>query len=219
MARAGSYVEKYQQDFSPFLAGERYVQEVRDAAERRVLISEFALVRVEDADCTLWLAFRDVVEVDGRAARDREERLRRLFITPPANVLAQARAIAIESARYNIGEMTRTVNVPTLALESLETRRRNDRASGSPERTRPRACARGSCRSIGIKWRPGRTARQEAAEAMRPGSSPCAAGALLLGDAHQAVPPGPARVLGIPRDAHDREQDVGAQIEPFLKHG
>jgi hypothetical protein len=122
MARAGAYVDQYQRDFSLLLADERYVQEVRDpaATKRRVLLSEFALVRVEGADRTLWLAFRDVVEVDGRAVRDRQERLQRLFLAPPADVLAQARAIALESARYNVGDVTRTVNVPTLALEFLE---------------------------------------------------------------------------------------------------
>ena len=126
MARAGAYVAKYQQDFSLLVADERYVQEVADATkgaatETRVLVSEFALVRVQGAERTLWLAFRDVVEVDGRAVRDRQERLRRLFLAPPADALAQARAIAFESARYNIGDMVRTVNVPTLALEFLET--------------------------------------------------------------------------------------------------
>jgi hypothetical protein len=137
MARAGTYVAKYQQDFSLLLADERYVQEVANAtkasagdakrgpggggaAETRVLVSEFALVRVEDADRTLWLAFRDVVNVDGRPVRDREERLQRLFRTPPANALAQAQAIAFAGARYNIGDVVRTVNVPTLALEFLE---------------------------------------------------------------------------------------------------
>ena len=138
MARAGAYVAKYQQDFSLLLADERYVQEVASAAkaeasdakrapgvggaatETRVLVSEFALVRVEDEDRTLWLAFRDVVEVDGRPVRDREERLQRLFRTPPANALALAREIAFASARYNVGDVVRTVNVPTLALEFLE---------------------------------------------------------------------------------------------------
>ena len=139
MARAGAHVEKYQRDISLLLADERYLQEVANATkapagdakrgsggggaatEARVLVSEFALVRVEDADRTLWLAFRDVVEVDGRPVRDREERLQRLFRAPPADALSQARAIAFESARYNIGDMVRTVNVPTLALEFLET--------------------------------------------------------------------------------------------------
>jgi hypothetical protein len=138
MTRAGAYAAKYQQEFSLLLADERYVQHVTaaaegeargarrasggsGAAERRGLASEFALVRVQGADRSLWLAFRDVVEVDGRAVRDRQARLRRLFLTPPADALAQARAIAFESARYNIGDMVRTVNVPTLALEFLET--------------------------------------------------------------------------------------------------
>ena len=138
MARAGAYVAKYQQDFSLLLADERYLQEVRSAekratgdakqasgaagttTERRVLVSEFALVRVQDADRALWLAFRDVVEVNGRAVRDREERLQRLFRAPPADALAQAQAIAFASARYNLGDVVRTVNVPTLALEFLE---------------------------------------------------------------------------------------------------
>ena len=123
MARAGAYVATYQRDFSLLLADERYDQDVSSAAtaERRVLVSEFALVRVDDGNRTLWLAFRDVVEVDGRAIRDRQERLQRLFLSPPPNALAQARAIALESARFNIGDVVRTVNVPTLALEFLET--------------------------------------------------------------------------------------------------
>jgi hypothetical protein len=78
-------VEKYQQDCSLLLADERYLQQVADATkapaggakrgtggggaatETRVLVSEFALVRVEDADRTLWLAFRDVVDVGGQS--------------------------------------------------------------------------------------------------------------------------------------------------------
>lgn len=143
LQRVGRYVAQYQQEFSLLIADEHYLQEVlsvgpgalRDvgphdakhagpdspsaARDRRVLVSEFALVRVEDADRTLWLAFRDVLEVDGRPVRDHTERLQRLFMTPAANALAQAQAIARESARYNIGALVRTVNVPTMALEFL----------------------------------------------------------------------------------------------------
>ncbi len=137
MLRAGEYVRQYQRDFSLLVCEERYLQEVTrpnegpagDArwslggvgttTEGRKLVSEFALVRVADVDRTLWLAYRDVLEVDGRAVRDRSERLQRLFVTPPANALVQAEAIARESARYNIGDLLRTINVPTLALEFL----------------------------------------------------------------------------------------------------
>jgi hypothetical protein len=137
VTRAGEYVRQYQHDFSLLIADERYLQEVTklnegpagDArwslggvgttTEGRALASEFALVRVEDTDRSLWLAYRDVFEADGRPVRDRAERLQKLFVTPPANALAQAEAIARESARYNIGDLIRTINVPTLALEFL----------------------------------------------------------------------------------------------------
>jgi len=139
LARAGKYVQQYQRDFSLLICEERYLQEVTrpnegpagDArwslggvgttTEGRTLMSEFALVRVQDADRALWLAFRDVLEVDGRPVHDRTERLQRLFVAPPSNALAQAGAIANESARYNIGDLVRTVNVPTMALEFLGT--------------------------------------------------------------------------------------------------
>ncbi len=138
LARAGRYVEQYQREFSLLISREDYLQEVTSmnegpagsdrwglagvgsSTEGRRLISEFALVRVQDDRRSLWLAFRDVFEVDGRPVRNRGERLERLFRAPSANAFAQAEAIAMESARYNIGDLVRTVNVPTLALEFLE---------------------------------------------------------------------------------------------------
>lgn len=139
LARAGAYVEQYQRDFSLLIAEERYLQEVTrpnegpsptggerwtlagvsSTTEGRKLFSEFALVRVRDDERSLWLAFRDVVEVDDRAVPDRGTRLERLFRAPPANAVQQAQAIANESARYNMGDLVRTINVPTLALEFL----------------------------------------------------------------------------------------------------
>ena len=139
LVRAAEYVRQYQREFALLICEERYLQEVTrqnegpagserwslggvgTTAEGRKLVSEFALVRVEDADRTLWLAFRDVLEVDGRPVQDRTERLQRLFVAPPANALAQAQAIAKESARYNIGDLVRTMNVPTMGLEFLGT--------------------------------------------------------------------------------------------------
>ena len=63
-----------------------------------------------------WLPFRDVFERDGRALRDRDERLTRLFIEPSANSMEQARRIVDEGARYNVGTLNRNINLPTLAL-------------------------------------------------------------------------------------------------------
>jgi hypothetical protein len=84
---------------------------------RRELVSDFLLVRPSDHD--RWLPFRDVFEVDRQRVRDRDKRLSKLFLTPAAGALDQARRIMDESARYNIGDIDRTINLPVFALEAL----------------------------------------------------------------------------------------------------
>jgi hypothetical protein len=60
-----------------------------------------------------YVEFRDVFEVDGRPVRARDERLLHLA-DDPAGV--SMRQIVTESARYNIGDIERTINVPVLPL-------------------------------------------------------------------------------------------------------
>ncbi|MEQ1758354.1 MAG: hypothetical protein ABL986_08565 [Vicinamibacterales bacterium] len=124
--RAAAYVADYKQKLAMVVAQERYQQEVRypappmsrsrDITSTTVLLSDFLLVR--DAAGT-WVPFRDVFERDGVAVRDREDRLSALFIQNAGTALDQAARIAEESARYNVGNINRNVNVPTLALEFL----------------------------------------------------------------------------------------------------
>jgi hypothetical protein len=66
-----------------------------------------------------WVAFRDVYDVNGKAVRDRDERLQKLFIDSPARAIEQARRIVAESSRYNLGSLQRDINVPTMALTYL----------------------------------------------------------------------------------------------------
>ena len=87
------------------------------ATEHRELLSDFLLVKLPGR--RLSIPFRDVLEVDGREVGDREARLTRLFLQPAPDALTRAREIAAESARYNIGNMARTINVPALALDVL----------------------------------------------------------------------------------------------------
>jgi hypothetical protein len=63
-----------------------------------------------------WMQFRDVFEVDSKPLRNRDERLLKLFIEPRVDRQGQAELIAREGARYNIGPIDRTINVPVLAL-------------------------------------------------------------------------------------------------------
>lgn len=121
MKRVGSYVESYGRQMSVIVGTERYVQwsegpKAEAVPVTRQLVSEFALMRVEDD----WIGFRDVHEVDGKPVGERQDRLRSLFLDSPANALAQLRRIADESARYNIGRVQRNINTPTMALTFVQ---------------------------------------------------------------------------------------------------
>jgi hypothetical protein len=117
LEKAGTYVGGFERQLTGIVSEERYLQVIIGA--RRELKSDFLLVPV--AGEARYVEFRDVFEVDGRPVRDREDRLTRLFLDPSASASAQLRAIAEESARYNIGRIQRTVNIPTLALVFLRT--------------------------------------------------------------------------------------------------
>lgn len=122
--RAAEYLERYRDTLSTVIAEERYeqqlsgprVQRTDTLPTRRVLHSEYLLLPGEQrADG--WAGFRDVISVDGRRVRDQSGRLEQLLKS--SGVGARATALAQESARYNIGNVLRTINVPTLALEFL----------------------------------------------------------------------------------------------------
>ena len=119
--RANLAVIEYEQLFSNVVVEEQSVQRIVRAdgtveRERR-LRSDFVLILLPGADA--WLGFRDVFEVDGESVRDRERRMEQLFLDDSRSAVEQAAKIANESARYNIGDVRRTVNLPTVALGFL----------------------------------------------------------------------------------------------------
>jgi hypothetical protein len=133
--RTAAYIDFFIEHFGNVVSEERYQQEAVPAVrqgqlggrgsmavvqpiQRRTLRSDFLLVKPEDSSD--WIPFRDVYEVDGSVIRDREGRLARLFLKQSSATLDQARQIAQESARYNIGDITRTINNPVIALAFLE---------------------------------------------------------------------------------------------------
>lgn len=62
------------------------------------------------------MGYRDVYEVDGKTVQDRNERLLKLFLSGSEESALALGRIATESARFNLGEMQRTTNLPTLPL-------------------------------------------------------------------------------------------------------
>jgi hypothetical protein len=119
LSAAADYLAEYEQRSGAVVSLETYRQNVERGSNRtaRLLKSDMLVLSVGS---TGWLGFRDVFEVDGRPVRDHEERLYKLFLNPPADALAQARNILAESARYNIGQVTRNINIPTMALTYLK---------------------------------------------------------------------------------------------------
>lgn len=127
LTRAGAYVEEFQRELSGIVAEETYLQEVvprlgmnafgRGQLQRRRLRSDLLLLRPEES--VTWVQFRDVFEVDGKAVRDREERLTKIFLDPDQTTGQRVERIREESARYNIGGIARTMNVPVLPLAVL----------------------------------------------------------------------------------------------------
>jgi hypothetical protein len=127
LARAGEYVTHYEHDFAGVVAQEKYEQDAQPPAhfdrygllnggpgQHRELKADLLLVRPQGGD--QWIQFRDVFEVDGKAVHDRTDRLAKLFLQPSVSTAKQAEKIQEESARYNVGPVTRNVNVPVLAL-------------------------------------------------------------------------------------------------------
>ena len=123
MERVGGYAATFQRQLSNIVAEERYVQDIthinlapgRFAADaHRELLSDLLLV--QPAGTNRYVAFRDVFAVNGTPVRDRQNRLTALFLDPNASAEIQIERINRESARYNIGNIERTINTPTLPL-------------------------------------------------------------------------------------------------------
>lgn len=146
VAKLGAYVDRFEREFSSAVAEERYVQLYRPwrgyptfpsdeialewhdggrdyprsgpIMDRRQLLSDVLLVQTQRG----WIGYRDVAVVDGRPVRDRAERVSKLFLSPSATRAGQLRRVAEESARFNLGRLRRTLNIPTLPLYFLHRR-------------------------------------------------------------------------------------------------
>ena len=144
--RLADYVTRFENSFSAVVAEERYVQIVHPwrgnpkgpeseaslgwfdspgdpglkkggpIISRRQLLSDVLLVQTSGKR---WTGYRDVAEVDGAPVRNRAERVRDLFLSKSPDRDAQFQTITGESARYNLGDFRRTLNIPTVTLSFM----------------------------------------------------------------------------------------------------
>ena len=116
MERVGSYVASYGEKAAVVVASEKYSQSVlidgADMGRPRDLKAEFAIVRVAGG---AWTGYRDVIESEGKPVQDRKDRLVSL-VTNAEGDASELTRIANESARFNIGPISRNFNVPTAAM-------------------------------------------------------------------------------------------------------
>jgi hypothetical protein len=134
-ARIHAYLSSYEPELSALVADERFEQEIRRTTvrgsetsfgsvvglkpERRVLQSEIGFLRLP-GDLG-WLAQRQVVTVDGKAAGAVAGQLPALYARGGNDLLQHAARIAADNATHNLGN-PRSINVPTLPLELLDAR-------------------------------------------------------------------------------------------------
>jgi len=150
LASAAAYMIRFSDTFTSVVAEERYLQVASgrntvsgsgrgastfaSGAQRRELVSDFLLIKLPNVDH--WVPMRDVFAVDGQPVREREDRLLRLLTRPGDTNLMLAKAIVDESARYNIGDLQRTINLPLLAMGFLDARQQ-DRFEFKVEKEEP----------------------------------------------------------------------------------
>jgi hypothetical protein len=117
-----TYLSDYARHLPAMIATEKYDQRAGSGMrrQRRLLESDFGFLQV--ANDPEWLGFREVLSVDGKPVVNSAKRLAELFARPSSLPVQQARRIAEESARFNIGPIFRTINDPTLVLELLDAR-------------------------------------------------------------------------------------------------
>jgi hypothetical protein len=142
LSSAMRYAMNYEQRFALLAAEEHYVQELQrppnpgsnlsrnnpggglqapGAVSQQIIKSDFLLVQL-GGDGEGFMPFRDTYEVKGRKVRDRDDRLLKLFTQNDKNRFEKAAKISNDSAKHNLGNVTRTINIPLLALMFLHPR-------------------------------------------------------------------------------------------------
>ena len=136
------YVMAYEQRFLLLAADETYEQDLQrppnpgsnlsrnnpgggmlagGSMNKKVLRSDCLLVQL-GGDGEGWMPFRDVLESNGVKVRDRDDRLLTLFTSGDVARFEKAAAIMEASTKHNVGNVARTINIPTLAMMFLHPR-------------------------------------------------------------------------------------------------
>jgi hypothetical protein len=142
LSSAMRYTMNYEQRFALLAAEEVYQQELQrppnpgsnlsrsnpgggmqggGPISTQTIKSDFLLVQL-GGDGEGWMPFRDAFEVKGRKLRDRDDRLLKLFTSNHKDRFDKAAQLTTDSTKFNLGNVARTINIPTLAMMFLHPR-------------------------------------------------------------------------------------------------
>jgi hypothetical protein len=142
LSSAMRYVMNYEQQFALLVSDEHYLQELQrppnpgdnlsrsnpgggmragGAMNVQSIKSDFVLVQL-GMDGEGWMPFRDAFEVKGKRLRNREDRLLKLFLENDKNAFDKAARINEASTKHHLGNVARTINIPTLGMMLLHPR-------------------------------------------------------------------------------------------------
>ncbi|MBI4471871.1 MAG: hypothetical protein HY646_04325 [Acidobacteria bacterium] len=129
ISRAVEYAKAYEAQLGSLIGEEEYVQNAawRSPAGRnliarrqqRRLSSDFLILQVGPE----WIGVRNVNRADGTSVKKKVEDFQQVFDdSSAASILKTLNSITTESARFNIGDVQRNINLPTFALLVLRSR-------------------------------------------------------------------------------------------------
>ena len=142
LSSAMRYVMNYEQQFALLVSEEHYLQELQrppnpgdnlsrsnpgggmragGAMNIQTIKSDFVLVQL-GMDGEGWMPFRDAFEVKGKKLRNREDRLLKLFLDNDKNAFDKAARLNEASTKHHLGNVARTINIPTLGMMLLHPR-------------------------------------------------------------------------------------------------
>ena len=142
LSSAMRYVMNYEQQFALLVSEEHYLQELQrppnpgdnlsrtnpgggmragGAMNVQTIKSDFLLVQL-GMDGEGWMPFRDAFEVKGKKLRNRDERMLKLFLENDKQAFEKAARFNEASTKHHLGNVARTINIPTLGMMLLHPR-------------------------------------------------------------------------------------------------
>jgi hypothetical protein len=142
LSSAMRYVINYEQQFALLVSEEHYTQELQrppnpgdnlsqrnpgggmragGALSIQTFKSDYLLVQL-GMDGEGWMPFRDTFEVKGKKVRDRNDRLLKLFLENDKRSFEKAAEFSENSNKNHLGNVSRTINIPTLGMMLLHPR-------------------------------------------------------------------------------------------------